>query len=212
MSRSSSVSTKDRSSKKGKPVKQRRDDSENFDVRSQYTAVFPQQGPTFYPPGQYVVPNTQYSPMGAQQYNSATQGGYANSMPQQFATPNQQFNPAIMNNANMQGYNMPQVYFKLLGLCKRLIAVAIPSTDSATVPTTQCSHHHLWFTCPDPSYSTSTMATATKYLPNAISAASVYDGRTTGHDTLCFWPVAKYCQSRRSKESTSYPWKLQPQP
>jgi hypothetical protein len=106
MSRSSSVSTKDRSgqSKRGKPAKQRRDDSENFDVRSQYTPFFPQQQvPTW-------VPTTQYSPMGPQQFNGVIQNGYQNSMPQQFGTPNQQFNPAMMNNANMQTYNnMPQV-------------------------------------------------------------------------------------------------------
>jgi hypothetical protein len=109
MSRSSSVSTKDRSGKKSKPAKQRRDDSESFDVRSQYTPVFPQQGPTYYPNAQYSMPNAQYPPMGSQQYSGVVQNGYANSMPQQFATPNQQFNPAMMNNANMQGYNMTQV-------------------------------------------------------------------------------------------------------
>jgi len=106
MSRSSSVSTKDRSgqAKRSKPAKQRRDDSEGFDVRSQYTPFFPQpQVPTW-------VPTPQYSPMMPQQFNNVVQNGYPNPMPQQFSPPNQQFSPPLMNNGVMPSYNnMPQV-------------------------------------------------------------------------------------------------------
>jgi len=97
MSRSSSVSTKDRSgqAKRSKPAKQRRDDSEGFDVRSQYTPFFPQpQVPTW-------VPTPQYSPMMPQQFNNVVQNGYPNPMPQQFSPPNQQFSPPLMNNGVM---------------------------------------------------------------------------------------------------------------
>jgi hypothetical protein len=107
MSRSSSVSTKDRSgqAKRAKPAKQRRDDNESFDVRSQYTPFFPQQPmPTW-------APTPQYSPVVPQQFNgSGVQGNYQNPMPQQFGPPNQQFNQVMMNNPGVQTYsNMPQV-------------------------------------------------------------------------------------------------------
>jgi hypothetical protein len=107
MSRSSSVSTKERSGqgKKPKSAKQRRDDSESFDVRSQYTPFFPQQQvPTW-------VPTPQYSSIGPQQFNVVAPNGYQNSVPQQqFGVPNPQFNSTVMTNANMQVYNnMPQV-------------------------------------------------------------------------------------------------------
>jgi hypothetical protein len=101
MSRSSSVSTKDRASqgKKAKPAKQRREDSDNFDVRSQYTPFFPQQAPT----GPTWAPAPQYAPMVPQQFNGVIQNGYQ-SMPQQFGPQNPTFNPAMMNNGNMQAY------------------------------------------------------------------------------------------------------------
>ncbi len=109
MSRSSSVSTKDKAgqSKRPKPAKQRRDDSDSFDVRSQYTPFFPQQpvqGPTW-------APAPQYAPMGPQQpFNGVVQNNYQNPMPPQFVPSAQQFNPVMMNNGNMQPYNsMPQV-------------------------------------------------------------------------------------------------------
>lgn len=112
MSRSSSVSTKDRASqgKRAKSTKQRREDSESFDVRSQYTPFFPQQQvPTW-------VPTPQYSSVAPQQFNVVPQNGYQTSIPQQqFGAPNQQYNPNMVNAANMQGYNsMPQVSLMLL--------------------------------------------------------------------------------------------------
>ena len=107
MSRSSSVSTKDRAGqgKKAKPVKQRREDSDNFDVRSQYTPFFPQQAPT----GPTWASAPQYSPMVPQQFNGVAQNGFQ-SMPQQFAPQNPSFNPPMMNNGNVQAYaNTPPV-------------------------------------------------------------------------------------------------------
>ncbi|KAE8445310.1 hypothetical protein EG329_013548 [Mollisiaceae sp. DMI_Dod_QoI] len=108
MSRSSSVSTKERASqnKRPKPAKQRRDDNESFDVRSQYAPFFPQQqAPTW-------VPTPQYAPMGAQPYNgSNVQNSYQNSMPAHFIPPAQQFNAGMMGNGAVQQYNnIPQQY------------------------------------------------------------------------------------------------------
>lgn len=99
MSRSSSLSTKDKG-KRGKIGKQRRDDSESFDVRSQYTPYFPQQQaqPAW-------IPNQHYGAMGAQQYNGTMQNNYQPQMQAQFAPPPQSFNPSMMNNGNMQPYN-----------------------------------------------------------------------------------------------------------
>ena len=107
MSRSSSVSTKDRAgqTKRSKPPKQRRDDSDSFDVRSMYTPIFPQQqvpGPTW-------APNPQYPPLGVQQpFVTGVQNAYSvgNS---QFVPQTQHYNPAMMNNGSMPGYaNVPQ--------------------------------------------------------------------------------------------------------
>jgi hypothetical protein len=105
LSRSSSVSAKDKygQSKKGKVVKrERRDDSDDFDPRSQYTPFFPQpQVPTW-------MPAPQYPPMGPQPpFNgpATVQSGYQNQIPQQFAPQNPQFNPGIMNNGGIQNYN-----------------------------------------------------------------------------------------------------------
>jgi hypothetical protein len=106
MSRSSSVSTKDRASqnKRPKPAKQRRDDSDSFDSRSQYTPFFPQQQI------QTWAPAPQYAPMGPQPFIAPVQNAYQNPMPPQFTPPPQQFNSAMMNNGNLQAYNsMPQV-------------------------------------------------------------------------------------------------------
>jgi len=105
MSRSSSVSTKDKSGqpKRSKPVKQRRDDSDSFDSRSQYTPYFPtQQAPTW-------VSAPPYAPMGPQQFNGGVQPVYPNSMGTQFVPPNMPFNQNMMNTGNMQGYGVPQV-------------------------------------------------------------------------------------------------------
>lgn len=109
MSRSSSVSTKDRNSqsRKPKPPKQRRDDSDSFDVRSQYTPFFPQpQMPTW-------APTPHYTPGAPQPFNGAVQNTYQTAIPTQFPVPApaQQFNPPTMGNGNMQVFNpVPQQY------------------------------------------------------------------------------------------------------
>ena len=105
MSRSSSVSNKDKSiqGKRGKP-KQRRDDSDSFDSRSQYTPWFPpQQTPTW-------VSAPQYPQMAPQQLGGGLQNVYQGAIPQQFVSPNMQYNPTMMSNGSMPSYNvMPQV-------------------------------------------------------------------------------------------------------
>ncbi|KAH7350864.1 hypothetical protein BKA65DRAFT_246235 [Rhexocercosporidium sp. MPI-PUGE-AT-0058] len=107
MSRSSSVSTKDRAAqnKRPKPPKQRRDDSESFDRRSQYTPFFPQpQVPTW-------VTQPQYPTMPTQPFNGAVQNNYQTAVPPQFSQPSQQYNPNLMNNGSIQQYsNMAQQY------------------------------------------------------------------------------------------------------
>ncbi|KAH7419918.1 hypothetical protein BKA64DRAFT_652007 [Cadophora sp. MPI-SDFR-AT-0126] len=106
MSRSSSVSTKDRAAqnKRAKPPKQRRDDSESFDRRSQYTPFFPQpQVPTW-------VPQPQYPTMPTQPFNGTVQNNYQTAIPQ-YVQPTQQYNQNMMSNGNMQQYsNMTQQY------------------------------------------------------------------------------------------------------
>lgn len=109
MSRSSSVSTKDRAgqSKRSKP-KQRRDDSDSFDVRSQYTPIFQQpqvQAPTWTPTTQYALPQQMYNPGG--------QGVYPNQMSNPYV-PTQQY-PSMMHNGGVQTYApmVPQVSLAL---------------------------------------------------------------------------------------------------
>lgn len=106
MSRSSSVSTKDRAGlvKKAKPAKQRRDDNESFDKRSEYTTYFPQQQMPSW------VPAAPYPAMTPQPFNGgAVQGIYPNPIPPQFGPPNPQFNSGMMGNPGMQYNSMPQV-------------------------------------------------------------------------------------------------------
>lgn len=99
ISRSSSLSAKDRTSlnKKTKLLKQRRDDSESFDSRSQYAPFFPQsQGPTW-------IPSTQYSPIAPQFINGTNR-------PFQLPISPQQYNPTIGSSGNMQSFNLTQQY------------------------------------------------------------------------------------------------------
>ncbi|CAD6505090.1 BgTH12-00588 [Blumeria graminis f. sp. triticale] len=104
MSRSSSVSTKDRTShnKRSKPLKQRRDDSENFDSRSQYTPFFPQpQGPTW-------IPSAQYSPIGTQSL-CGNNRNYQNPVSPQYSTaPIQQLGSTMITTSGVQIFNYPQ--------------------------------------------------------------------------------------------------------
>jgi len=100
ISRSSSVSVKDRTGagKRGKPGKQRRDDSESFDVRSQYTPFFPpQQQPSWSP-----VP--QYGPM-VSQFNNTMQNTYPGAPAPTYGQPPQQFHAPMMGSGMMPTYN-----------------------------------------------------------------------------------------------------------
>jgi hypothetical protein len=98
ISRSSSVSVKDRSGKRGKVGKQRRDDSESFDVRSQYTPFFPpQQQPSWSP-----VP--QYGPM-VPQYGNTMQNTYPGTPTPVYGQPPQQFHAPMMGSGMIPTYN-----------------------------------------------------------------------------------------------------------
>ena len=126
MSRSSSVSNKDKSSqgKRGKP-KQRRDDSDSFDSRSQYTPWFPpQQTPTW-------VSAPQYPQMAPPQQFGGVQNVYQAPAPQQFPSPNMQYNPAMMSNGSMPNFSaIPQVSSYLISLwIQCLLNLAISSAN-----------------------------------------------------------------------------------
>ncbi|KAI1435178.1 hypothetical protein GGR50DRAFT_687158 [Xylaria sp. CBS 124048] len=89
VSRASSVSTKDRSAlgKRGKTGKQRRDDSESFDSRSQYIKYFPPQPQMEWTP-HFIPTNVQYSGQAPQPYQYQ--------LPQTYSTP--QAYPAVISN------------------------------------------------------------------------------------------------------------------
>ncbi|KAI1085338.1 hypothetical protein F5B20DRAFT_567946 [Whalleya microplaca] len=103
VSRASSVSAKDRSNtgKRGKTGKQRRDDSESFDLRSQYMMLYghPHQ-PNWTP---------QYIPVGSPQYTSPVQQPYQNPMAPVYPAPAQAY-PNMMPNNAYQQYNGVPVY------------------------------------------------------------------------------------------------------
>ncbi|KAI0134289.1 hypothetical protein BJ170DRAFT_679192 [Xylariales sp. AK1849] len=83
VSRASSVSGKERSNlgKRGKTGKQRRDDSESFDSRSQYTAYY---GTHHYSASQQASWAPQYVSAGNSQYNGQVQQPYQNAIPQPY--------------------------------------------------------------------------------------------------------------------------------
>ncbi|OTB09222.1 hypothetical protein M426DRAFT_134754 [Hypoxylon sp. CI-4A] len=100
VSRASSVSAKDKSNlgKRGKTGKQRRDDSESFDSRSQYQVYYPPHQPGWTP---------QYVPIGHPQYNSPVQQPYQGQVPQGYAPPAQGYPAMMPNNAFPQYGSMP---------------------------------------------------------------------------------------------------------
>jgi hypothetical protein len=90
--------------KRAKPGKQRRDDSEGFDVRSQYTPFFPnQQQPAWTPIPQYV-------PIGVPHFGNTMPNTYQNPLPPPFIQPPQQYhNPMMGGGGTIPLYNqMPQ--------------------------------------------------------------------------------------------------------
>ena len=87
--------------KRGKTGKQRRDDSESFDSRSQYTAYYgPPQQPNWTP---------QYIQIGNPQYNGQMQQPYQNPMPQAYPAAAQGYPPMMPNNGYPQYGNMSTV-------------------------------------------------------------------------------------------------------
>ncbi|KAK6584150.1 hypothetical protein PZA11_003880 [Diplocarpon coronariae] len=103
MSRSSSISTKDKAApnKRPKPAKQRRDEEGDFDRRSQYTPFFPQQPqpPTWVAQPPYAS---------TQPFNGPVQHSYQTAIPTQFVQPSQQYNSNMLINGNMHQYNNMQ--------------------------------------------------------------------------------------------------------
>lgn len=103
LSRASSVSAREKSNlgKRGKTGKQRRDDSESFDSRSQYTAYYgPPQQPNWTP---------QYIPIGNPQYNGQLQQPYQTPMPQAYPAVPQGYPPMMANSGYPQYGNMSTV-------------------------------------------------------------------------------------------------------
>ncbi|KAI0387152.1 hypothetical protein F5Y04DRAFT_77799 [Hypomontagnella monticulosa] len=100
ISRASSVSARDKSNlgKRGKTGKQRRDDSESFDSRSQYQPYYHPHQPNWTP---------QYIPVGHPQYSGPVQQPYQNPMPPAYAPPAQAYPAMMPNNAFPQYGNIP---------------------------------------------------------------------------------------------------------
>lgn len=95
------MSAKDRPGqvKRGKPVKQRRDDSEGFDVRSQYAPFFPQQQQPAWASLQ------QYNPIGVPQFGNAMQSTYQGAPQPLYGQAPQQFHSGIMPGIGMPPYS-----------------------------------------------------------------------------------------------------------
>ncbi|KAK1967532.1 R3H domain-containing protein [Colletotrichum sublineola] len=104
VSRASSVSAREKSQsgKRGKTGKQRRDDSESFDSRHNYTPYWGPQQQTWVPQPQYVSVSNQYGPPVQQQpYPNQIQAPYN-------TTPTQTFAPMMPNTGYNAAYpNMP---------------------------------------------------------------------------------------------------------
>ncbi|KAI0853186.1 hypothetical protein F5Y00DRAFT_134484 [Daldinia vernicosa] len=101
ISRASSVSAKDKSTlgKRGKTSKQRRDDSESFDSRSQYQPYYHPHQPNWTAP--------HYIPIGHPQYSSPVQQPYQTPIPQAYAPPAPPYPPMMPNGTFPQYGNMP---------------------------------------------------------------------------------------------------------
>ncbi|KAK1997813.1 R3H domain-containing protein [Colletotrichum falcatum] len=104
VSRASSVSAREKpqSGKRGKTGKQRRDDSESFDSRHNYTPYWGPQQQTWMPQPQYVPVSNQYgAPVQQQPYPNQIQAPYN-------TTPTQTFAPMMPNTGYNAAYpNMP---------------------------------------------------------------------------------------------------------
>lgn len=115
MSRSSSISVKDRNGQNKKKSKQRRDGDDGFESRATFTPFYGQ-------PASAWTPTQQYMPMMGQQYNGSMQGvyptppsPYGQSMPN-YGPPQGQWNgmQQMMPPPGPQGYGpMPPVRYTL---------------------------------------------------------------------------------------------------
>ncbi|KAI1824573.1 hypothetical protein F4861DRAFT_530855 [Xylaria intraflava] len=105
VSRASSVSTKDRSAlgKRGKTGKQRRDDSESFDSRSQYIKYFAPQ-PQLEWATHFIPTNMPNMP-----YNGQAPQPYQYQLPQSYQTPPQGYPTVMPNNGYPQYDNVQAV-------------------------------------------------------------------------------------------------------
>ncbi|KAI0538176.1 hypothetical protein GGR58DRAFT_314606 [Xylaria digitata] len=101
VSRASSVSAKDRSNlgKRGKTGKQRRDDSESFDSRSQYIKYFAPPQPQMEWSPHFISTNMQYNGQASQPYQYQ--------IPQPYQTPPQGYPAMMANNGYPQYGNVP---------------------------------------------------------------------------------------------------------
>lgn len=181
MSRSSSVSVRDKT-KKNRPAKQRRDDSEGFDVRSAYTPFYPQaQQPTW-------APAPQFAPMTTPPYNIQIQAGYQGPPQATYGQSPQQMYPPMITSGATQPYNQMTQVRTMLHLChiatnSFLAAVctaavtvpptttaictataAVPAAYATAIPNPQRSNHCLWISSSDSTAANATVAYA-KYLP-----------------------------------------------
>ncbi|KAG5979495.1 hypothetical protein E4U55_005101 [Claviceps digitariae] len=110
MSRTSSVSANARANatKRGKSGKQRRDDSDSFDSRHQYTAFWGPQQQTWVPQSQ-----RQYVPSAPGQFGGQPQPSYPAQVAPcyaQQAPPSYQNMPVMAHNSSFPVYGMPQQY------------------------------------------------------------------------------------------------------
>jgi SUZ domain-containing RNA-binding protein len=131
VSRASSVSAKDKSALgRKKTSKQRRDDSESFDSRSQYVAYVGPQQPTWGPaPAQYMPVNNQHYPatyQAQQQYPNALQTIYNTnqSYPQQMAP----------NNAYPQAFQPPNTVRSPATVASQSLALTYVKYSAQPVP------------------------------------------------------------------------------
>jgi len=103
ISRASSVSAKDKANgNKRKPTKQRRDDSESFDSRSNYVAWCGPQQSTW-------APAPQYFPVNSIPFNGQYQQPYPNTIPPPYG-PNQAYAQVVPGNAFASQYNGMPTY------------------------------------------------------------------------------------------------------
>ncbi|KAI0017679.1 hypothetical protein F4780DRAFT_772161 [Xylariomycetidae sp. FL0641] len=137
VSRASSVSGRERSNlgKRGKVGKQRRDDSESFESRSQFVPLMPPQSQMNWAP-HFVSP-------GAMPYGEQMQQAYAYPVPATYQTPPQGFAPMMPNNGYPQ-YNAVPTYPQQAQPAPTRYAPSNVSVGGAYGPPTQATPPQSW--------------------------------------------------------------------